>query len=107
MDEFKEVREWLAALKTGDQVIVTYRYHVNDSVHVVEHATTNYVTVKGTRYNRKSGYGCGESRLSIQKPTPEALDRIELHALRNRLGWMKWDTLPLDKLREVAAVLDR
>lgn len=87
----------LEELVEGDKVVVSAGCH-NDWIDTVVRITaTQIVLTKGERYNRKSGYRCGESsgygRQYLHLYTPQAAEAIERRKLISHLTSLRREQL--------------
>lgn len=110
MNSAAEKEDWLASLKVGDEVAISYPFRC--ALARVAHTTANYVDVHGLRFSRKTGYSTGGGggdrymRPHLTQPTAAIRDEIERRGLRRTLEYTKWENYSLDKLRAVVAALN-
>lgn len=71
-------REWLAALKIGDEVLLDAG---RARIAKIERATPTQWIVGVYRFNKKTGYVIGHGRSYLKEPTQGARDAIETRDL--------------------------
>ena len=105
------MKDWLAQLEAGSLVVVDQGYH-SQAAHV-ERVTATQIIVGATRFNRKTGYRCGDSggmtRAALEQATPERLERVNKRRLTDALSGLRREALeklPTHKLKEACDALD-
>lgn len=111
-------RDWLKALKVGDTVIVTRDgFYGSTSISTVLRFTANFIIVKEpngseNKFRKESGWepGPGSHHASLKEATPEALaelrERIYRANFLNKLEHLKWDDVPLDRIKEIREIVE-
>lgn len=67
-------REWLAALKVGDEVLLPNQWH--ESIGKIERETPTQWIIGHHRFNKKNGHSVG-GRGYLKQPTDEIRDTLE------------------------------
>lgn len=108
----------VAALNVGDKIGVHYSggWHGETRIETVERKTATQVIVGGARFN-KHGHKVGQRdsyHWTTLIPVAEAEERMKAQAIRaetnriaNSLREYNWRDMPLEKLREIAALLPK
>jgi hypothetical protein len=107
-------QEWLAGLKEGDEVAVTWSSFcgVPELGTVTQRLPSGRLEVKTPTRGPLTFNPNGRERTSydrpvyLDQPTPELRDDIERECLRNRLRAIRWQEQPLAVLRRVAEALE-
>lgn len=115
MARIREPLPWIQALKVGDKVVLDSSRHGTLALRVVEKVTpSGRVTVGGhTFYPDGREYGVESYHCcALREATPElvlqAREQADFRRLSQRLQYStKWPEIPLQKLREICAILDR
>ncbi len=102
----------MQGLKVGDVVIRSGNHTA--SVERVTKITPTQIVVGSERVRKGNGWKVGESSswafTTIKEATPERVKEIreaqEMSKLKRIINEQKWNHMPLDQLRAVAALLD-
>jgi carbohydrate-selective porin OprB len=106
--------EWLASLKEGDQVAVSYGGwgRTNFMIERIERITpTRRFTLRTGRKFDNSGHAMGHndkwsSRPSIRPYDQYVKDQLETEKLSSKVGNLQTSKMTLDQLRRIAAIMD-
>lgn len=103
-------QEAFRALKEGDEVI-RYSRGVG-AVMLVEAVSSQSLTVGDNKFNRKSGYECGDWLYGSGNPdylkpvTEESIRHLVAEEVATRLGHKRhYEPIPTDKLKRILAIL--
>jgi hypothetical protein len=109
MSEESERTQWLADLKAGDHVAYQGDHSSNWHIAVVKKRTpTGRIVTENRTFDTKghstgsSGFG---SHIIIYPVTQEIRDSISHRVLCHKLRHFNWYKLPLEKLREIIALV--
>ena len=104
--------DWIKDLKVGDEVIVhSGGWYDNSHIEKVQKINKATINVGGTLYNVDSGFErtSGWHISHITQCTPEAKEMLMLKRERQKLTAFllkaKWDSIPIEDLREIQAIV--
>ena len=102
------IPDWLSKLKAGDEVIVDCGLGVRFITRVASRTPSGRIRLANGREFHPGGRLRGGNSWefdSLREPTPEALEAIRLSKIRKRLSRVRWDRVPVETVRQVAALL--
>ena len=106
-------RDWLAALKPGDKVLIESGYGNRRHIATVAKITPSGLIsiVDGhSRYRQKDGWQVGDGasfdKCLLREATPERLATIRLEVRRSRIAKFAWHTAPAELVDAVCALVD-
>lgn len=107
-----ERKAWLASLMPGDEVVVCHGW---DETFIkttkVERITPSGHIVAGNReYDPEHGVDTGRTKgvPRMLRPLPDSMkDADERKALATRFRAVDWESLPVEQLRAIAALVDQ
>lgn len=107
--------DWIKNLKIGDEVIIHYggiRHGVLPKISNVEKINKVTVSVNGILYNIKDGFERGRDHWSYRYITECTIEkkadlavRYERADILTEIAQTKWSEMPIEKLREVFAII--
>ena len=95
----------LLDVKLGDQFLINRRYGAGDDIVTCTKISPQQAEIGHWRYWKKNASGMGGSSWSLPPTlyhvTPEALERIGLRTMREKLKATKWEEVPEDQVRSI------
>jgi hypothetical protein len=102
---------WLQNLKPGDKVIrwSSSIFHPPRRIKTIDKVTKTQVVCGKERFNKSDGYLCGKRSdwdyTRLIQATPSELEKVEAGRLRKKGQSINSQTLSLDQLRRIDAII--